>query len=88
MNESPLRFSLRKLFVATTLIAIVIGTAANYPAVLIVSLCLVSPFLFTAVMAYFATNVPVVERTLFLAIGMAILLTGNFGCILMALDWR
>jgi hypothetical protein len=86
MNERGLRFSLRKLFLATTLLAIVIGAAANYPVVLIVALCLVSPFLFTAAMAYIATNLPVVERSLILAIGMAVLLVGLFGCIVMVLD--
>jgi hypothetical protein len=88
MTEPVLRFSLRKLFLATTLLAIVIGAAANYPAVLIVSLCLVSPFLFTAAMAYLATNVPVVERSLMLAIGMAVLLVGVFGLIAMLFDGR
>ena len=81
MNEPVLRFSLRKMFVATTLIAVVIGAAANYPAVLIVSLCLVCPFLFTAAMTYFATHLPVVERSLLFAIGMAIVLVCIFGCM-------
>jgi hypothetical protein len=81
-----MRFSLRNLLLATTLIATVIGAAVNYPVVLIVSLCLMAPFLFTAVMACFATHVPVVERSLLFAIGMAILLTGIFGCIVMVFD--
>jgi hypothetical protein len=88
MNEPALRFSLRKLFLATTLIATVIGAAANYPIVLMISLCLVSPFLFTAAMAYFATNVPAVERSLLLALGMAVLLVGLFGCMALLLDGR
>ena len=88
MTETPLQFSLRKLFVATTLIAIVIGAAANYPAVLVVSLCLVSPFVFTSAMDYFATKIPVVERTLLLAIGMAVLLVGIFNCVVLLLEGR
>jgi hypothetical protein len=81
MNEPALRFSLRKLFLATTLLAIVIGAAANFPAVLILSLCLVSPFLFTAAMAHFATHLPVVERAVLLAICMAVLLVCIFCCM-------
>jgi hypothetical protein len=88
-DEKPaLRFSLRKLFLATTLIATVIGAAANYPVVLIATLCLVSPFLFTASMAYFATHLHVVERSLLLAIGMAVLLAFLFGCMVLLLDGR
>jgi hypothetical protein len=88
MTEPVLRFSLRKLFPATTLIAAVIGAAANYPVVLIFSLCLVSPFLFTASMAYCATNMPAVERSLMMAIGMAVLLVGLFSCMALLLDGR
>jgi hypothetical protein len=88
MNESGLRFSLRRLFLATTLLAIVIGAAANYPGILIVSVCLVSPFLFTAAMAYFAPRMPVVERSLLLGICMAVLLVGIFCCMALVLDVR
>jgi hypothetical protein len=88
MNEPTLRFSLRNLFLATTLIAAVTAAAANYPIVLIASLCLVSPFLFSAAMAYFTARLPVVERSLLLAICMAGLLTGIVGCVLMLLDRR
>jgi uncharacterized membrane protein YjgN (DUF898 family) len=79
---------LRNLFLATTLIATVICAAVNYPVVLIVSLCIMSPFIFTAVMAYFATNIPVVERSLLFAVCMAVLLAGIFGCIVMVFDGR
>ena len=83
-----MRFSLQKLFLAMTLIATVTAAAANYPIVLIASLCLVSPFLFTAVMAYFATHIPIVERSLLFAVCMAVLLAGIFGCIVMVFDGR
>jgi hypothetical protein len=88
MNEPVLRFSLRKLFLATTLIAAVTAAAANYPIVLVVSLCLMSPFLFTAAMACFTTRLPVVERSLLLAICMAVLLTGMFSWIVLVFNGR
>jgi hypothetical protein len=51
MSQSPLRFSLRTLLVAMTLIAIVIGTTASNPIVLVISLLLMSPLFFAAAMA-------------------------------------
>jgi hypothetical protein len=50
MNESHGRFSLCSVFVAMTLVALVIGAAANYPMVLVVALVLVSPALFIGLM--------------------------------------
>ena len=48
-----LRFSLRNLFLALTLIACVIAAIVNHPVVLGISLFLVSPLLFVALMAHF-----------------------------------
>lgn len=81
MNEPALRFSLRKLFLATTLIATVIGAAANYPIVLIVSLCLVSPLLFVATMAYMRAHAPRVERSILLALCLTALLAAALGLL-------
>jgi hypothetical protein len=50
MSESHGRFSLRSVFVAMTLAALIIGAAANYPIVLVVALVLVSPALFIGLM--------------------------------------
>jgi hypothetical protein len=85
MNQPSLRFSLRKLFIVTTLIATIIGAAANYPIVLLTSLCLVSPLLFVATMAYFANQAPIVVRLVQLAFFLAILLLAFLGLITIAL---
>jgi hypothetical protein len=80
-NAQRVRFSLRNLFLAMTLIATVIGAAANYPIVLFASLCLLSPFLFTAAMVYFENHAPIVVRLVQLAICLAVLLLATFAFI-------
>ena len=52
MSESGLRFSLRNLFMAMTLVATLVASAAHYPVVLVASLILVSPLLFIAAMVH------------------------------------
>ena len=70
-----------------TLIATVTAVAADYPIVLIASLCLVSPFLFTAAMAYFTTHFPLWKDRFYWQLYGG-LLAGVFGCVLMLLDRR
>jgi hypothetical protein len=48
MIESSLRFSLRSVFVAITLIGSVIAACAHYPIVLVIWFILVSPLFFIA----------------------------------------
>jgi hypothetical protein len=52
MSQLHLRFSLRQLFLALTLIATLVASVSNYPMVLVVSLILVSPLFFVALMAH------------------------------------
>jgi hypothetical protein len=48
MSDQPISYSLRSLFAATTVIALLFATTAVHPTVLTVSLLLLSPFLFVA----------------------------------------
>jgi hypothetical protein len=76
MSEPALRFSLRSLFMATTLIAILFSTVAIHPAVLIASLVLLSQVLFVVVMAICANHSSAVKRVGLAMIGTVLFLLG------------
>ena len=77
-----MRFSLRNVFLATTLVATVFAAAVNYPIVLLISLCLLSPFLFSSAMVFFANHAPIVVRLVHLAICLALLLLAFYAYML------
>jgi hypothetical protein len=77
MNGPTLRFSLRNLFTAMTLIAILFSTLAVHPAVLIASLMLLSPFMFVVAMATCANRPLAAKRTFFGIVGFVLVLVGG-----------
>jgi hypothetical protein len=80
MTERRLRFSLRSLFVVTTVIAVVVVMIARYPRVMLGSISIAFPFVLPAVVAYLKDRATIPAR-LFLAI------TGTCFIALSAMCW-
>jgi hypothetical protein len=81
MNDRRLRFSLRTLFAATTLIAVLIPLSIAYPDFVIGALVLAFPLLFAAAMAFLANHVIILARAILVILGTAFLIPTVYGCI-------
>jgi hypothetical protein len=72
MTGKRWRFSLRDLFLVTTLFATLVAMCVNYPAVAVFVLVIMSPFLFAAAMALSTSHMPVLKGALLFLISAAV----------------
>ncbi len=72
--NQALRFSLRDVFFAVTVFAILFAMAVNYPVVTIVGLFAVSPFLFAVCMAIIANCSPRLSRTIMVLLAAGLII--------------